>query len=54
MGSLIPQLDRYALVIVVLGVLAGVIPGGLEHWRNRRRRRKGEPEGAKSGKGAKR
>lgn len=52
-GSLIPQLDRYVLVIVALGMLAGVLPGSLEYWRHRQRR-KGEPEGAKSGEGAKR
>lgn len=52
-GSLIPNLDRYVLIIVALGVLAGVVPGGIEYWRSRWRRRKGEPEGAKPEEGVK-
>lgn len=34
-GEFFPQLDRYILLIVALGVLVGAVPAGLEYLRHR-------------------
>ncbi|GAA6751890.1 DedA family protein [Thermus antranikianii] len=40
-GNLIPNLGHYVLPIVVTGLLMGLIPSGLEYWRHRCRKKRG-------------